>query len=316
MECENVPRAILAIGTNTVRVLVVIDRATGRTEEIEHRAIGTRLGEGLSERGMLGQAAMRRTLDAAACFIECVRLHGASLVCIATSAMRRAENASVFAERLQAVTGEPLQIIDGNEEAAASFRGATYEDDPGDARRVAVLDIGGGSTECAIGSGGAVEYSASLELGTVRLTERYPGLNGSVPGASARRAAADARAFVAQALLRLCAFPPAEELRAVAGTPATIAAIATASDVEHVRGVRLRREVVASTLERLLDACLEERRTIPGMLPQRADVLAAGAIILGAAMDALGCREALVEMNDLLLGYLLRHSPIGETRIA
>jgi exopolyphosphatase/guanosine-5'-triphosphate,3'-diphosphate pyrophosphatase len=303
---ETALRAVLSIGTNTVRILIVIDRANGRTEEIEHRAIGTRLGEALSERGMLGEAAMRRTLEAIGGFVERARFHGASLVCIATSAMRRAENAGVFAERARAVTGEPLRIIDGEEEAAASFRGATYDDGPGDARRIAVLDIGGGSTECAIGRGGAVEQSASLEIGTVRLTERYPVLNGSVSGAAAREAARGARMFVKQTLAPLAAFAPVAEIRAVAGTAATIAAIATATDVEDVRGARLSREVVASILERLLEASLEERRAMRGMLAQRADVLAAGAILLGEAIDALKCREVLVETNDLLLGYLLR----------
>lgn len=293
-----------------MRVLVIVDRVRGLTEEIEHRAIGTRLGEGLRERGMLGEAAMRRTLEAVGSFVQRARFHGASLVCIATSAMRRAENASVFAERVRTVTGVPLRIIDGEEEAAASFRGATYDDDPGDARRIAVLDIGGGSTECAVGSGGAVEQSASLEIGTVRLTERYPGLNGSLPGASAREAARDARTFVKQTLAPLAAFARIAQIRAVAGTPATLAAIAAASDVEHVRGTRLTREIVETILERLLDGSLEERRAIPGMSAQRADVLAAGAILLGEAMDALGCDEALVETNDLLLGYLLRHAPI------
>jgi exopolyphosphatase/guanosine-5'-triphosphate,3'-diphosphate pyrophosphatase len=308
-------RAVLSIGTNTVRVLVVVDRANGRLEEIEHHAIGTRLGEGLAERGVLSEAAMGRTLDAAKTIAARARSHGASLVCIATSAMRRAENAGVFAERLQAVTGAPLRIIDGTEEAAASFRGATYGDALGEAHRIAVLDIGGGSTECAVGSGGVVEDSVSLEIGTVRLTERFPGLNGSVPGASAREAAQAARAFVARGLTPFAAFAEVRELRAVAGSPATIAAIATGSDVEKVRGVRLTREIVESTLEHLLAASLEERRVMPGMLPQRADVLVAGAILLGEAMDALGCEETLVETNDLLLGYLLRHAAFGEAGI-
>jgi exopolyphosphatase/guanosine-5'-triphosphate,3'-diphosphate pyrophosphatase len=292
-----------------VRVLVVADCATGRLEEIEHRAVGTRLGEALSDRGMLGEAAMRRTLEAAQSFVDRARFHGASLICIATSAMRRAENANLFAQRLQAVTGEPLRIIDGQEEAAASFRGATYEDDPNDGRCVGVLDIGGGSTECAVGRGGCLEASTSLEIGAVRLTERFPGLNGLMPGASAREAAQAAAFFVAQRFQPLAAFTQVGELRAVAGTPATIAAIATDGVVDHVRGVGLRREVVTSIMERLLEACLEERRAIPGMLVQRADVLAAGALLLGEAMDVLGCREALVETNDLLLGYLLRHAP-------
>ena len=93
-------------------------------EEIEHLAVGTRLGEGLSERGMLSEAAMRRTT------VECggkvraqrARSHGASLVCIATSAMRRAENALVFTERLQAATGAlKLRITRGRRRSRREF---------------------------------------------------------------------------------------------------------------------------------------------------------------------------------------------------
>jgi exopolyphosphatase/guanosine-5'-triphosphate,3'-diphosphate pyrophosphatase len=312
-EVQKRSRAVISLGTNTVRVLVVEDVASGRLVQIEHRALGTRLGEGLEERGVLREAAMLRTLEAVRSFMDVVRRYDASLVCIATSAMRRAENAAAFEVRMREETGVPLRVIDGEAEATASFRGATHMCDDTEApvcdgkgaRKIAVLDIGGGSTECALGTLRMLERSVSLEIGTVRLTERFPGLDASMPGERAREAARQARAAVAGIMRPLEAFAPVDELRAVAGTSATIAAIVTAGDVEHVRGVSLEQEAVASVLQRLLDASLEERRAIPGMLAQRADVLAAGAIILDTAMEALRCERALVETNDLLLGYLL-----------
>jgi len=297
-------RAVISLGTNTVRLLIVEDGQEGGVHQLEHRAIGTRLGEGLVERGMLADAAMDRTLDAVRSFVALARANGARLTGIATSAMRRAENASAFAQRFAQIAGVPLRVIDGEEEAASSFRGATY-DDGAQAHRVAVLDIGGGSTECAVGMHGRVERSVSLEIGTVRLTERFPELSGSAPGAPARNAAQRAHVFVGNVAGALGRFGPIEELRAVAGTPATIGAILAASDVDHVRGMLLSRGSVAFVRDRLLDASLEERRRIPGMLAQRADVLAAGCIILLEALDYLGCSGARVETNDLLLGQLL-----------
>jgi exopolyphosphatase/guanosine-5'-triphosphate,3'-diphosphate pyrophosphatase len=305
---------VLSLGTNTVRLLIIEDGPGDAVEQIEHLAVGTRLGEGLREDGSLSDAAMHRTLEAARTFTEAARRHGAMIYCIATSAMRRAKNASVFAERLREVTGAPLRVIGGEEEAAASFRGATYGGEVVDAgMRIAVLDIGGGSTECAVGAAGVPEDAVSLEVGTVRLTERFPELNGSRPGVAAFETAQRAHAFVRERMRTLERFLPPRELRAVAGTPATIAAIITSGDVEHVRGVALSRADVRAVADRLLNASLEERRAIPGMLAQRADVLAAGAIVLDTAMEVLACAEARVETNDLLLGYALaaRHLEQG-----
>jgi exopolyphosphatase/guanosine-5'-triphosphate,3'-diphosphate pyrophosphatase len=297
-------RAIISLGTNTVRLLIVQDAQDGKVTQLEHRAVGTRLGEGLIERGMLADAAMERTLEAVRSFVEPVRANGAVLTCIATSAMRRAENAQTFAARFTEITGQPLRVIEGDEEAASSFRGATY-DDAGDSRRIAVLDIGGGSTECAAGRKRRIERSVSLEVGTVRLTERFPELAGGAPGAPARNAAQRAHVLTSTLTSPLAGFGPIDELRAVAGTPATIGAIVSASDVEQVRGLFLSRDSIAGVRDRLLDAGLEERRKIPGMLAQRADVLAAGCIILLEALEHLGCAGARVETNDLLLGQLL-----------
>jgi exopolyphosphatase/guanosine-5'-triphosphate,3'-diphosphate pyrophosphatase len=297
-------RAIISLGTNTVRLLIVQHTQDGKLTQLEHRAIGTRLGEGLIERGTLAEAAMERTLSAVRSFVEPVRASGAALTCIATSAMRRAENAPAFAAQFTEITGAPLRVIEGEEEAASSFRGATY-DDTGDSRRIAVLDIGGGSTECAVGRNGRLEQSVSLEIGTVRLTERFPELAGGAASAQARNAAQRAHVLTSRMAAPLAGFGPVDELRAVAGTPATIGAIVVASDVEKVRGLVLSRDSVAAVRDRLLDADLAERRKIPGMLAQRADVLAAGCIILLEAMEYLGCSGARVETNDLLLGQLL-----------
>jgi exopolyphosphatase / guanosine-5'-triphosphate,3'-diphosphate pyrophosphatase len=304
-------RAIISLGTNTVRLLVIEDCVGGHVEQIEHLAVGTRLGEGLHEHGALREAAMLRTLEVVRSFTDVLRRHGASLVCIATSVMRRAENGADFAMRMREITGVPLRIITGEEEAAASFRGASYTDVDAAAvvdaaARIGVLDIGGGSTEYAVGTGAVLERCVSFEIGTVRLTERFPELRGVAPGALAFTSVLRAYAFVREALETLMRFSPPLIVRAVAGTPATIAAIVAGSDVEHVRGVCLARADVRSVLDRLLNATLTERRAIPGMLAQRADVLPAGAVILDTAISMLGCDSVCVETNDLLLGYLLR----------
>jgi exopolyphosphatase/guanosine-5'-triphosphate,3'-diphosphate pyrophosphatase len=135
--------------------------------QVEHDQIGTRLGEGLAESGSFAPAAVERTLAAVATFAARARACDATLLGIATSAMRRADDADAFAERFAEIAGVPLAVIPGRTEAEASFRGATAGADFGDAR-IAVLDIGGGSTECAVGSGGRLDADRGTLSGATR----------------------------------------------------------------------------------------------------------------------------------------------------
>jgi exopolyphosphatase/guanosine-5'-triphosphate,3'-diphosphate pyrophosphatase len=296
-------RALVSLGTNTVRLLVVREGAGGLLETVVHLAEGTRLGEGVRESGRLAPAAVERTLAVVARYSAVARGYGAALSAIATSALRRTEDADAFAGRFAATAGVPLRVIDGLTEAAASFAGATYGVPL--SGRVAVLDVGGGSTECAAGSAGRLEAAVSCEIGSVRVSERFPDLTGRAPGAAALAAAEAARPFVRAALARLAELPPVTAVRAVAGTPATLEALELSSDVEHVRGSILTRAAVEAWLRRLLDATLAERKAFPGMIEQRADILPGGALIVSEALALLGCEAATIETNDLLLGYLL-----------
>jgi len=239
----------------------------------------------------LSEAAALRTLEAVAAFTQRIRLAGADSAGIATSAMRRARNAVEFGEQFRAVAGTPLRVLSGAEEAAATFRGAMFGA-PRDGAIRAVLDVGGGSTECATGRDGRLERERSVEIGSVRLTEQYPELTGSAPGAAARAAASRARTAIAAELGWLASFRPVAEVRAVAGTPLTLGAIARRSSPEDVAG-------------ELLEMNLEERRAVEGMIAQRADILVAGGLIVSEALRLLERSAARLEVNDLLLGYLL-----------
>jgi exopolyphosphatase/guanosine-5'-triphosphate,3'-diphosphate pyrophosphatase len=286
---------------------LIVREANGEVEQIEHGAIGTRLGEGLREGGDLAPAAMERTLAAAAEFAERARAHGAGISAIATSAMRRAANAHEFAARFAELTGTELRVLDGPEEAVASFRGA-MEGAPYDGERRAVLDVGGGSTECAAGCDGVLERARSVEIGSVSITERFPDLAGHAPGAPARAAALRARATIASELAWLADFKPVREVRCVAGTPLTLGAVLYERSADAVSGRPLPLAALDATIDRLLDLPLAERRVLPGMLAQRADILPGGGLIVSEALRLLDRSEGRLEANDLLLGYLLERA--------
>lgn len=301
-------RALISLGSNTSRLLVVRDLPSGAVEQVEHDQIGTRLGEGLGAGGSFAPAAVERNLAAVRVFSDRARALGASLASIATSATRRAADSAEFVARVQAITGVPLEVISGRIEAEASFRGATYGAALGE-RRVAVLDIGGGSTECAVGTGTRLDEALSLELGSVRVSERHPDLLGAAPGVRARAAARRARAEIGAIVGTLAGLRPVGQVRCVAGTPLTIAAVAWESHVDRVSGETLELTTIDATIDRLLDLGLDGRRALPGMLPQRADVLPGGALVLSECLRALDVRAARLESNDLLLGYLLMCHP-------
>ena len=158
--------AIVSIGTNSTRALLADVESDPPRIELA-RSIGTRLGEGLGERGRLGDEPMRRTLDAVTQYARALRGHYVRLFAVSTSALRRAENGDEFAAEVQKLLNVPVRVLSGEEEAAASYRGALTAFGALRGERVGVVDVGGGSTECAVGDSTVPERVLSAEIGAV-----------------------------------------------------------------------------------------------------------------------------------------------------
>ena len=247
---------------------------------------------------------MQRTLQAIGEHAAAIRERAPQFRIIATSALRRADNEAQFDERVRALTGAGIEIISGEEEAACSFAGAV-SGIPAGGGRLGVLDVGGGSSEYAVGTSSEPEQVVSCEIGAVRLTEAFPALSGGgelVQSSMLEEAASFARKSLQPAL----AFDAVEQLVLVGGSATTT--------VSLVRGAReffayapLRQTEIQKWIHRLAETPLEERKALPGMNPQRADILLAGLVIIGEMVRECGCSTPLVSTNDVLLGYLLRH---------
>ena len=284
------PRASIDIGSNSVLLLVVDD--AGRTLHDEARVVG--LGRGLGDRGLFKPDRMDATIDALRAYVHRARDLGVrahEVVAVATSASRRALNAATFFERVADETGLQVQVISGDEEARLTWLGALggleLPEGP-----VAVVDLGGGSTEIVVGQGDRMAAKRSLELGAVRLTERF---FGAAPGrykpADLARMRSHIDAVVAQ--LEWPALP--RTLVAVAGTATTLSAMdlgLTAWDREKVHGSRLTRGSLRRWIDRLLSAGPHERRDLAAVSPERADNLLSGACVLEAVCTA-GRRDSL-----------------------
>jgi exopolyphosphatase / guanosine-5'-triphosphate,3'-diphosphate pyrophosphatase len=304
--------AIVSIGTNSTRVLLA-DVAFEIPRVELARSIGTRIGEGLGEQGRLGDEPMQRTLDAAAQLVRAVRGHYVRLFAVATSALRRAENGEEFSQRVAALLGVPLRVLSGEEEAAASYRGALTAFGTLRGERVGVIDTGGGSTEYAIGDSERPASLISCEIGAVRLTEAVPALAGR-DGGVADSAVSEARAVAREALKPLSECVPVERLAFVGGSATNAVAIAKGRRAPIVSAV-LTRADLQRTLERLLKITLDDRKKIVGMKPQRADILPAGIIVLDTALETLGHEQAIATTSDLLLGILLQERDAAGGRL-
>jgi len=266
------------------------------------RSIGTRLGEGLSERGHIADEPMRRTLQAARAHVDAMRPLTNNLHAIATSALRRADNATACTDALREITGADTDIIDGEAEARYAFIGATTGLSAG---TYGVADLGGGSTEYAVGEAGCPQRLTSCEVGAVRLTEDHPelaGVRGMVSQDALEAALAQARASLAP----VGDFPTAAHLVFVGGSATTIVAMCRHGD--PFERATLTREDVLAQLHRLASAPLAERKAFAGMNPQRADILCAGCLIIEALFELTAHDEALVTRQDLLAGYLIERA--------
>lgn len=295
--------AVLSIGTNSTRVLLADVEAQPPRTEIA-RSIGTRIGEGVGDAGSLGEEPMTRTLDVLRDYMRLIRGHYVKLIVVATSALRRAKNGDEFAGKVAELTGSRLRILSGEEEGIASYRGAVTAFGALRGERIGVVDMGGGSTEFAAGTSQLPDDLISCEIGAVRLTESVPSLAGD-KGKIGDADLEKARALAKKALEPLQQYEKVERLAIVGGTATTVATILQGKH-GAIASKLLRREDMQSILERLLALPLEERKKVPGMRAQRADILPAGIVVLLAAMDAVGCDNAVATSSDLLLGVALQ----------
>ena len=306
--------AIVSVGTNSTRLLLAdVAPAIARVETA--RSTGTRIGEGLGEQGRLGDEPIQRTLEAIGQFQRAVKGHYIRLFAVATSALRRAENAEDFSQRIEALLGTPLRILSGEEEATASYRGALTAFGELRGERVGVLDVGGGSTEYAVGTSTEPEKVISCETGAVRLTEAVPELAGR-DGAVKEESVERARALARKALEPLAECAAVERLALVGGSATTIAGMLRGRRTS-IDSYDLTRADLQRALERLLPMPLEERKKIAGMKPQRADILPGGIIAIETAMEIIGSDKAVATTSDLLLGILLqeRDTAAGQAQV-
>lgn len=293
--------AVIDIGTNSTRLLVA-DVAGGHVSEIERRSRVTRLGRGVDLAGQLSAEAIEAVCEAIAGYREICEESGAQRIdAIATSAVRDASNGDAFIAELRERFALSARVLDGDQEARLTYVGATAERPP--TEPTLVIDIGGGSTELAVGTGEEIAFHASLQAGVVRHTERH--ISTDPPTVAELEAlAADARGLIAAAIDGKPAARASAGI-AVAGTPTSLAAVELELepyDATRVHGHVLALPSIQRMLSRLASAPQAERAKIPGLHPDRAPTIIAGVVILVQAMRAFDLEHVRVSEADILYG--------------
>ena len=297
--------AAVDCGTNTIRLLVAdLDPGTGREHELVREMRIVRLGQDVDRTGRFADEALERTFAAVDEYAEVIAAQDVEAIRFcATSAARDAQNGDEFAAGVASRLGVRPEVVTGSEEAQLSYDGATRglvgSDLP---PPFLVVDIGGGSTELILGDGhGQVRAARSLDIGSVRMTERYlrsdPPARDEVAAASGEIAATVATSGV-----------PLSDARTVIGVAGTITTVAAGVldldefDRAAIDQARLAVADVHALTERLLAMTVPERKTLPYMHPGRADVIAAGALILDEVLRRTSIDTLLVSEADILDG--------------
>lgn len=302
--------AAIDIGTVTCRMLVVDVDESGLHELTREYAI-TNLGEGVDATGELKPEAIDRVVRAIDGFLA-VRDSLSTpdhpvvrTVAVATSAARDARNAAEFAARLRE-RGIELSVIPGSREAALSFSGASIDFS---GERLMVVDVGGGSTEVVMGTGGAEPLCAhSFNVGCRRVTEKFLASDPPAPEELAR-----ARAWIREQMASWFAdqakeAASLERVVAVAGTATTVVSIRERMetyDSSRVHKALVSRQDLLEVYERLAALPLSERMQVVGLDPKRAPVMIAGLLILLEVLDFAGIDAFTVSETDILHGITL-----------
>lgn len=298
--------AAIDVGSNSIRLLVADwDPDSQALTVVDEVKAQPRLARGLGATGLLDEEAIEQALEALARMQEvAARRRVQRLAAVATSAVREAANGDAFVELVRERLGIPLEVIDQDTEARLSYRSIAHHFRL-DERRTVTLDIGGGSLEAIGAVRGLIELTESLPLGTVRLTERY--LTG------ARNSYREVRKLRKAVRRRLRKVTRWKDWRgaAVFGVGGSFTNLGRISAARHglpttaIHGITVTTAEVEHLLDWLVTLTPEERREVPGLNPQRADIILAGLAVSAELLALIDAPSVTVSAFGIREGLLL-----------
>jgi len=296
--------AAIDVGTNSVKMCVGEKTAEGKIQIVGETSVNARLGEGFDASRRLQPEAMARALAAIRSQVQTARkLGGQRLRMVGTSALRDSANRGEFVNQIYHELGFRLEIISEYDEARLSYNGVDLDSELGGySGRQLVVDIGGGSTEFIYGENGKMGLAVSVKAGAVRLTEQYFKEEKQTP-----EELAEAGKMVDKLFRGVTKLARPERLVGVGGSIVNLARVCykvTPKRTDVVHGKRLSVVEVRGMIEDLLSKSPEERKSLVGLEPERADIILAGGVILDRILGSFEMEEVVVSTKSLRHGLV------------
>lgn len=302
--------AAIDVGTNTIRLVVVEVRRDRTFRVIDDERVRTRLGHSLADTGRLDDRAMDLSVRTIANFRRIADGYGvARLRAVATSAVRDAGNGGEFVKLISEETGVTLEVITAEDEARLAFLAVSSAFELG-AMPIAVVDVGGGSTEVVLSSGAVIERICPLRLGAVRLTEQFNAQR-PITGEDYKALRRFVREHVRKTIGK-APFTP-HMIIGTGGTFTNLAAMSmhrgVSTDAQEalppsVRGYEMQRFEVKHFLNLLRKMPSEARQNVPGLKPDRADIIVAGLTIVDCVLKHLGVNRVRIHDQGIRAGII------------
>ena len=312
--------AAIDIGSNSVRLLVAEALRGGNYRILDEEREPTRLGRSVSSQGRLDEESMDRTVAALRTFKEIASGYQVtSLRTIATCAVRESRNGPEFCRRVREQVGLEVEVVSGDREARLAFASVQHAFDL-TGKNVIMADIGGGSTELVFATGNLIESIFSTPLGAVRLTEQF-GLGEGAEGAAFEQGVERLEEEIAVTLKKRTTRPlfAPHFLVGCGGTFTTLAELVMAAKHQldvPVAGYKVSQAEVRHLLDRLRKMPLRARRGMPGMTPDRADIIIAGLSIVDALLRRFRVNTLVIHtrgVRDGLVREMLDEAALGGT---
>ncbi|MCE5200339.1 MAG: Ppx/GppA phosphatase family protein [Armatimonadota bacterium] len=295
--------AVIDVGTNTIK-MATAEKTTDDVRVISHTSITARIGQGVDAEGLISPEAAARAVDAISKLVKLAREDGVDAIrIVGTSALRDAANGDDIARMVREEVGVELEILSEEDESRFSYLAVTRDPVLGNCEeKTLVFDIGGGSTEFTFGRGESIICGTSVKIGAVRLTERF--IKSDPPS---REEIAAASSCAQDMLTPVLSGLEQVRLIGVGGSVINMARVNTGCDVERtedILGSLMTRSDVTRITTMLCALPLNERKQLPGIDPDRADIIPTGAIIVDTIMSITNAPELYVSIRGLRHGLL------------
>ncbi len=305
--------AAIDVGSNSVRQIVADVSPDGAISVVDEMKAQPRLGAGVESTGVLADSAIERAVEAISRMATLAKQLGAHRIeSVATSAVRDAANAERFIARVRQETGLKVRVLTGEDEARLSFRSALAHFDLAAGRSV-IMDIGGGSLELALAADGVLDRLRSLPLGALRLTERY--FADGVSERKVRKLRKEVRRLIRDVI-------PTRDWRGAqvigsGGTFTNLGGMHLARQrilaARNVHATVIPRTEVEHLLDSLVAMSTDERRQMPGLNPERSEIMVAGVAVAAEVLARVDARDLMVSRYGIREGLLLESARVRAT---